>query len=174
MFPSVGSNHLLGQEFCAWGWCQFSLFSPRQMMCFAQHREDRFFLNVLLNLWAIISESHGSRGTGCVVYNWKCTCFPSRSLWASSWLYHCPGHQFSALSTCSWLFLTNGNIFVHSFPAGTCLPELDSSAMGSCYCTHHPGVIPNTPHHSFQEAFFLSHVLCFLAQVFVVSLSPTS
>lgn len=33
--------------------------------------------------------------------------------WASSWLFHCPRQQFSALSTCSWLLLTNGNIFDH-------------------------------------------------------------
>lgn len=66
MFPSVGSNHFLGQEFSAWGWCQCFLLPPRQMMCLGQHREDRFFLIALLNFWTIISESLGSD-------NWKCT-----------------------------------------------------------------------------------------------------
>jgi len=135
-----------------------------------QHREDRFFLNVLLNLWAISSEPHGSRGTGCVVYHWQCTRFPSRSLRDSSCLYHCPGQHYSALSACSQLLLNNRNIFVQSFPASTCLPLLWEAVIVPI-----TPVSPQThPHHSFQEAFVLSHVLCFLVQAFVVTLSPIS
>lgn len=85
---------------CAWGWCQFFLFSPREVMHLGQHREDRLFLNVFLNLLSSSLNCMEVEVLG-MVYNWKCTYFPSRSLWASSWFYHCPGQQFSALSTCS-------------------------------------------------------------------------
>lgn len=123
-------------------------------MHLGQHREDRLVLNVFLNLLSSSLNCMEVEVLG-MVYNWKCTCFPSRSLWASSWFYLCPGQQFSDLSTLSWLFLTNGNICVHAFPAVTCLPDLESSARWSWYWTHYPGVTPNTAHHSFQEAFLV-------------------
>lgn len=91
---------LIGTVVCAWSWSQFFLFSPREVMHLGQQKEDRFFLNVFLNLWPS-SLNFMEAKILRMVYYWKCTCFPSVSLWASSWFYHCSGQQFSALSTCS-------------------------------------------------------------------------
>lgn len=144
------------------------------MMHLGQHMEARFFLNSLLNLWATTSEFHGSGGFRCVVYNWKLTCFPSQSLGV---LHDCiivqasSSQPFPHVPNSFWLmkmFLSAPSLLAPAFQTWS------SSAMGSCYCTHHPSITPSPPHHSFQEAFFLSHVLCFLVQVFVVTLSPIS
>lgn len=100
IFPSVGLNHFLGQEFLPGVGISFFLFCPREVMRLSQHREDQFFLNVFSNLWSSTLNSMEVEVLG-MVYNWKCTCFPSLSLWASSWFYHCLSQQFSALPTCS-------------------------------------------------------------------------
>lgn len=56
--------------------------------------------------------------------------------------------QLSSFQSASleWTFLST---FSPLAPAFLCC------AMGSCYRTHHPCVIPNHPHRSFQEASFL-------------------
>lgn len=99
IFPSVGLNHILGQEFVPRVGVSF-FASPREVMHLSQHREEQFFLNMFLNLWPSALNFMEMEVLG-MMYHWKCTCFPSLSLWASSWFYHCLSQHFSALSTCS-------------------------------------------------------------------------